>query len=79
MARSGETSSTGDKGAHGNATMRGGARRYFKIPPVIDHQAGSFLADRLRLLGGVINAAALAALFAGSIIFARGCCHRDYF
>ena len=54
MARSGETSSTGDKGAHGNATMRGGARRYFKIPPVIDHQAGSFLADRLRLLGALL-------------------------
>lgn len=34
--------------------MRGGARRYFKIPPVIDHQAGSFLADRLRLLGALL-------------------------
>ena len=54
MARSGETSSTGDKAAHGKATMRGGARRYFKIPPVIDHQAGSFLADRLRLLGALL-------------------------
>ena len=30
--------------------MRGGPRRYFKIPPVIDHQARSFLVDRLRLL-----------------------------
>ena len=54
MARSGETSSTGDKAAHGKATMRGGARRYFKIPPVIDHRAGSFLADRLRLLGPLL-------------------------
>ena len=54
MARSGETSSTGDKAAHGKATMRGGARRYFKIPPVIDHQGGSFLADRLRLLGALL-------------------------
>ncbi len=54
MARSGETSSTGDKAAHGKATMRGGARRYFKIPPVIDHQAGSLLADRLRLLGALL-------------------------
>ena len=34
--------------------MRGGARRYFKIPPVIDHQAGSFLVDRLRLLGALL-------------------------
>ncbi len=34
--------------------MRGGARRYFKIPPVIDHQAGSLLADRLRLLGTLL-------------------------
>ena len=54
MARSGETSSTSDKAAHGKATMRGGARRYFKIPPVIDHQAGSFLAGRLRLLGALL-------------------------
>ena len=54
MARSRETSSTGDKAAHGKATMRGGTRRYFKIPPVIDHQAGSFLADRLRLLGALL-------------------------
>ena len=53
MAASGETS-TGDKAAHGDATMRGGARRYFKIPPVIDHQAGSFLVDRLRLLGALL-------------------------
>ena len=53
MARSGETSTTdhqGDTAAHGDKTMRGGARRNFKIPPVIDHRAGSFLADRLRLL-----------------------------
>ncbi len=53
MAASGETS-TGDKAAHGDATKRGGARRYFKIPPVIDHQAGSFLVDRLRLLGALL-------------------------
>ena len=53
MARSGETSTTdhqGDTAAHGDKTMRGGGRRNFKIPPVIDHRAGSFLADRLRLL-----------------------------
>ena len=53
MARSGETS-TNNKAAHGQATRRGGARRYFKIPPVIDHQAGSFLVDRLRLLGALL-------------------------
>ena len=53
MARSGETSN-GDKAAHGEATMRGGGRRYFKIPPMIDHQAGSFLVDRLRLLGTLV-------------------------
>jgi hypothetical protein len=53
MARSGETSN-GDKAAHGEATMRGGGRRYFKIPPMIDHQAGSFLVDRLRLLGMLV-------------------------
>ena len=53
MAASEETS-TGDKAAHGDATKRGGARRYFKIPPVIDHQAGSFLVDRLRLLGALL-------------------------
>jgi hypothetical protein len=34
--------------------MRGGGRRYFKIPPMIDHQAGSFLVDRLRLLGALV-------------------------
>ena len=54
MARTGETSSTGDNATRGNARTRGGARRYFKIPPVIDHQAGSFLVDRLRLLGGLL-------------------------
>ncbi|MEC8586672.1 MAG: hypothetical protein VXY25_03905 [Pseudomonadota bacterium] len=53
MARSGETSN-GDKAAHGEATMRGGGGRYFKIPPMIDHQAGSFLVDRLRLLGALV-------------------------
>ena len=53
MARSGETSN-GDKAAHGKATMRGGGGRYFKIPPMIDHQAGSFLVDRLRLLGALV-------------------------
>jgi hypothetical protein len=53
MARSGETSN-GYKAAHGEATMRGGGRRYFKIPPMIDHQAGSFLVDRLRLLGALV-------------------------
>ena len=53
MKRSGE-SSTGDKAAHGEATTSGSARRYFNIPPVIDHQAGSFLADRLRLLGALL-------------------------
>ena len=53
MARSGETSN-GDKAAHGEATMGGGGRRYFKIPPMIDHQAGSFLVDRLRLLGTLV-------------------------
>ena len=52
MARSGETSN-GDKAAHGEATMHGG-RRYFKIPPMIEHQAGSFLVDRLRLLGTLV-------------------------
>ena len=53
MARSGETSNS-DKAAHGEATMRGGGGRYFKIPPMIDHQAGSFLVDRLRLLGALV-------------------------
>ena len=53
MARSGETSN-GDTAAHGEATMRGGGARYFKIPPMIDHQAGSFLVDRLRLLGALV-------------------------
>ena len=54
MVGSGETSSSGDKTTHGEATRGGGARRYFKIPPMIDHQAGSFLADRLRLLGALL-------------------------
>ena len=53
MARSGETSN-GDKATHGKATLGGGGHRYFKIPPMIDHQAGSFLADRLRLLGTLV-------------------------
>ena len=53
MVRSGKTSN-GDKAAHGEATMRGSGRRYFKIPPMIDHQAGSFFFDRLRLLGTLV-------------------------
>ena len=53
MVSSRETSN-GDKAAHGEAIMRGVGRRYFKIPPMIDHQAGSFLVDRLRLLGTLV-------------------------
>jgi|LXNH01.1.fsa_nt_gb hypothetical protein len=50
MKTSGDTSSTG------NHSASAGSRGYFKIPPVIDHQAGSFFADRLRLLGVLLGA-----------------------
>ncbi len=53
--------------------MRGGGRRYFKIPPMIDHQAGSFLVDRLRLLGTLVmplhwRRILLIALFAAASV-----------
>ena len=46
-----------DKSSQKNTSSSptGGARRYFKIPPIIDHQSGSFIVTRLRVLGGVVS------------------------
>ena len=67
MVRSGKTSN-GDKVAYGEATMRGSGRRYFKIPPMIDHQAGSFLVDRLRLLRAAARPHSIAAAHLGRVL-----------